>query len=98
MDRTICGLVVLSSIGMQAKQAMVSKPVSITPPWPLYQLLTPGVCSVGVPVLTFFSFELQYGSINRTKPFLLLCCVHLISLGGLKGNGEPIDLGERGYL
>ena len=32
-------LVVLGSIRKQAEQAMGSKPVSSTPPWPLYQLL-----------------------------------------------------------
>lgn len=99
MGRTDCGLVALSSIGKQAKQAMRSKPVSITLPWPLYQLLTLDFCSVGVPVLTFFSFELQYRSISRIKHFLLLCYVAADITGRpalfLKGNGGPIDLGER---
>ena len=38
----IPGLVVLGSIRKQAEQAMRSKPVSSTPPWPLLQLLPPG--------------------------------------------------------
>ena len=37
----IPGLVVLGSIKKQAEQAMGSKPVSSTPPWPLFQLLPP---------------------------------------------------------
>ena len=37
----IPGLVVLSSIRKQAKQARGSKPVSNIPPWPLHQLLFP---------------------------------------------------------
>jgi hypothetical protein len=36
------GLVVLDSIRKQAKQAKRSKSVSISPPWPLHQLLPPG--------------------------------------------------------
>jgi hypothetical protein len=36
---TISGLVVLSSIREQAKQARGNKPVKNIPPWPLHQLL-----------------------------------------------------------
>uniref|UniRef100_A0A8I6GF30 Spire-type actin nucleation factor 2 n=1 Tax=Rattus norvegicus TaxID=10116 RepID=A0A8I6GF30_RAT len=46
------GLVVLGSIRGQAEQARGSKPVSNIPPWPLHQLLPPGSCPAGVPVLT----------------------------------------------
>ena len=51
-------LVVLGSI-RKAEQAMGSKPVSSTLPWPLHQLLPPGSCPVEVPVLTSFSDEQQ---------------------------------------
>lgn len=37
-------LVLLDAVKKQAKQAMRSKPVSSTPPWPLHQLLPPGSC------------------------------------------------------
>jgi hypothetical protein len=40
---TISGLVVLGSIREQAEQARGSKPVSNIPPWPLHQLLLPGL-------------------------------------------------------
>jgi hypothetical protein len=40
---TISGLVVLGSIRKQAEQARRSKPVSNIPPWPLHQLLLPGL-------------------------------------------------------
>jgi hypothetical protein len=39
----IPGLVVLVSIRKQAEQARQSKPVSNIPPWPLHQLLLPGL-------------------------------------------------------
>jgi hypothetical protein len=39
----IPGLVVLDSIRKQAEQAKGSKPVSNIPPWPLHQLLLPGL-------------------------------------------------------
>ena len=42
MGVVIPGLVVLGSIRMQVEQAMGSKTVSNTPPWPLHQLLPPG--------------------------------------------------------
>jgi len=38
----IPGLMVLGSIRRQTKQAVRSKPVSSTLPWPLHQLLPPG--------------------------------------------------------
>jgi hypothetical protein len=47
------------SIGKQAEQAMRSKSVSSTPPWPLRQLWPSGSCPVSVPVLTHF-----YNKIN----------------------------------
>jgi hypothetical protein len=53
-----CAISRLGSIGKQAGQAMRSKSVSNTPPWPLHQLLPPGSCPVGVPVLTAFDKEL----------------------------------------
>jgi hypothetical protein len=40
----IPGLVVLGSIRKYAEQAMESKLVSSTPPWPLHQLLPPSSC------------------------------------------------------
>jgi len=39
-------ILILGSRRKQAEQAMGSKPVSSTPPWPLYQLLPPGSCRV----------------------------------------------------
>jgi len=54
----IPGLAILGSIRKQAEQAIVSKPISSTPPWPLHQLLPPGSCTVGVPVLNLFDDEL----------------------------------------
>jgi len=38
------GKVMLSSIRKQAEQAIRSKSVSSTPPWPLLQLAPPGSC------------------------------------------------------
>jgi hypothetical protein len=46
-NRTILaipGLVVLNSTRKLAEQVIESKPVSITPPWPLHQPLHPGSC------------------------------------------------------
>jgi len=40
---TISGLVVLGSIRQQAEQARRSKPEKNIPPWPLHQLLLPGL-------------------------------------------------------
>jgi hypothetical protein len=40
---TIPGLVVLGSIREQAEQARGSEPVKTIPPWPLHQLLLPGL-------------------------------------------------------
>jgi hypothetical protein len=42
----ILGLVVLSYTRKQAEQAMRSKLVSSTSPWPLHQVLPPGSCPV----------------------------------------------------
>ena len=39
----IPGLVVLGSIRKKAEQAGGSKPVSNIPPWPLHQILLPGL-------------------------------------------------------
>jgi hypothetical protein len=36
----------------QVEQAMGSKSVSCTPPWPLHQLLPPGPCSARGPALS----------------------------------------------
>ena len=52
------------SIRNQAQQAMRSKPVSSTPPWPLHQLLPPGSCPAWVSVLISLNNEQQYGSMN----------------------------------
>jgi hypothetical protein len=43
MGGTISGLVVLGSVRKQAEQARGSKPVSNILPWPLHQLLLPGL-------------------------------------------------------
>jgi hypothetical protein len=51
------GLMVLCSIRKQSEQAMMSKAVSSTPPWPLHPLLPPGSRPVSVPVLTSFDDE-----------------------------------------
>jgi hypothetical protein len=45
VDGTIPRLVILGSIRKQVEQAMRSKPVSSTPPWPLHQLLPLGCYS-----------------------------------------------------
>jgi hypothetical protein len=47
----IPGLVVQGSIRKQSEQAIMSKPVSSTLPWPLHQLLPLGSC----PVLSFLA-------------------------------------------
>jgi hypothetical protein len=63
------GLWFLVSIRKQAEQAMMSKPVSSTPPWALYQFLYPG--SYPIPVLTSFEDnydEQQYESVKTNKP------------------------------
>jgi hypothetical protein len=46
---------VLGSIRKQGEQALGSKLVSSTLPWPLHQLLPPGSSPAWVPVLTSFS-------------------------------------------
>jgi hypothetical protein len=66
----ILGLVVLGSIRKQAEQAMRSKPVSSTPPWPLHQLLPLGSSSAWVRVLTSFSDQHWPESITQLDPFL----------------------------
>lgn len=40
MGGAILGVVVLDSVRKQVKQATRSKPVSVTPLWPLHQFLT----------------------------------------------------------
>jgi hypothetical protein len=45
VDGAIPGLVVLGSVSEQAEQARGSKPVKNIPPWPLHQLLLPGLSS-----------------------------------------------------
>jgi hypothetical protein len=49
---------------------MGNKPVSSTPPWPLYQLLPPGSCPAWVPVLTSFFDGLWCRSTRWINPFL----------------------------
>lgn len=46
MGGVIPGLVVFSLIRELAHQAMMSKTISSTPPWPLHQVLSPGSCPV----------------------------------------------------
>ena len=58
--------------GKQGQQAMMSKPVSSIPPWPLHQLLPPPLSSGPdcVPALTAFDGELSYervGEINLSS-------------------------------
>jgi hypothetical protein len=60
----------LSSIRKQAEQTMESNPVRIALPWPLYQLLPPGSCPVGVLALTSSGDEQCYGSVNKINPSL----------------------------
>jgi hypothetical protein len=43
---TVPGLKILDSLRRKAEQAMESKAVSSTPPWPLHQLLPPDSCPV----------------------------------------------------
>jgi hypothetical protein len=57
-------------IRKQAKQALGSKPVSSTPPWPLHQLLSLDSCSVWVPVLISFNDGLHCGSVSQINPFI----------------------------
>jgi hypothetical protein len=81
---SIPGLVVLGSIRKQAEQAMGCKPVSCTPPWPLFQFLPPGSCPAFVPVLTSFNDELQFANVSQINPFfpiLLLVMVFHCSKG-----------------
>ena len=66
----IPGLVVLGSIKKQSEQTMGSKQVSSIPPWPLHQLLPPGSCPAGVPVLTYFGNEQQRGSVSQINPLI----------------------------
>jgi len=46
MGGTTPGIVVLGAIRKQAEEAMRSKPVSSTLPWPLHQLLPPALLLV----------------------------------------------------
>ena len=43
MSDAVSGMVILGSIRKQAEQARGSKPVSNILPWPLHQLLLPGL-------------------------------------------------------
>ena len=52
---TTPGQVVLGSIRKQAKEAMRGKSMSNNFSWPLYQILPPGSCLVGVPILASFN-------------------------------------------
>jgi hypothetical protein len=63
---TIPREVVLGAIRKQAEQAMKSKPVSGTPPWPLQQLPPLGLCLVRVPTLTFLSDGMWCEAVNCT--------------------------------
>lgn len=54
----ILGLEDLSSIRKQAEDAMGSKPVNSSHPWPLHQLLPPHSCPAWVPAITIFDSEL----------------------------------------
>jgi hypothetical protein len=56
---TIPGLVVLGSIREQAEQARGSKPVKNISPWPLHQLLYPGLLE-----FPFLGDEQQRGSVS----------------------------------
>jgi hypothetical protein len=58
MSGATSGMVVLGSIRKQAEQAMESKPVSSTHPWPVCQLLCPGSFYPSVPILISFDDEL----------------------------------------
>jgi hypothetical protein len=64
------GQVVLGSMRNRAEQTIGNKPVSNTLPWPLYQLLPPGSCSVWVLVLASFGDELWYWTLSEINPFL----------------------------
>jgi hypothetical protein len=66
----IPGLVVPGSVRKQAEQAMRSKPVSSTPPWPLHQLLPPDSYPAPVPVLASLNDEQCGGGVSRINPFL----------------------------
>jgi len=69
-------LVVLSSTRKQAGQAMISKPIGRTLPWPLHQLLPPASCPTCVPALNAFDNELSYGAVSRRKPSPQVAFVH----------------------
>ena len=60
-------------IRKQTEQAMNSKPVSSTLPWPLHQLLPPGSCLVRVPVLTSLSDGLCCERVSQIHVFLPRC-------------------------
>ena len=64
------GLVVSDSIRKQAEQAMKSKVVSNTRPWPLHQLWPLGSYPLCVPVLTSLNNGLLPGSVSQINPFL----------------------------
>jgi hypothetical protein len=92
------GDVILGSITKQDKQAMASKPVSSTHTRPLHQLLPPGSCPVWVPVLTSFSDELWYGSVNQINPFFsksLWSWYFIIATEILTKTGTSVLIGER---
>ena len=57
MGGAILGMVVLGFIRKQTEQAIVNKPVSITPPWLLL--------SDSSPVLTSFNDQRRYGSVGQ---------------------------------
>lgn len=57
---------------IKAKQAMKTKSVRGSLPWPVLQIVPPGSFTIWVPALTPFDDELWYGSVNWNKPFLSL--------------------------
>lgn len=71
MGGSIPGLVVLGSIGKQPDQAMRSKPMSSTTPWP-----APSGPALFTPVVTSFSDEQSCGSISQINPSLSNLLLH----------------------
>lgn len=70
----IPGHVVVGSVIKQVNQAVESKSVSSTSPWPLHQNLPPESCRAWVPLQTFFSDEqfcVSVSLINLVLPSFL---------------------------
>lgn len=84
----ILGLEDLSSIRKQAEDAMGSKPVSSSHPWPLHQLLPQRSCPAWVLALTIFDSELLDRTVNE---------IHLVKVQNALTE-LPKDFSDCGHL